>query len=124
VLAPVDWNLVFVVSVPFGLLGTIAVVAGRLEGDTLAMDAWVMSCRAFARRIEHQTLKVLFETTGAAHIDFSLVATARNGPLREFMVTLLGKEPQSDVRLTRSQFLTPSKQQASLRQPETCPTNG
>ena len=50
----------------FGPLGTIAVLAGRVEGDCLHVDTWVMSCRAFARRIEHQTLKMLFDSTGAS----------------------------------------------------------
>ena len=49
----------------FGPLGTIAVVAGAVHGKHLAIETWVMSCRAFARRIEHQTLKMLFESTGA-----------------------------------------------------------
>ena len=88
----------------FGPLGTIGVVAGQLGGRTLVIETWVMSCRAFARRIEHQTLKMLFETTGASEIDFRFTPTAKNGPLRDFFATLLGEEPQSEFRLTRSQF--------------------
>jgi FkbH-like protein len=88
----------------FGPLGTIAVVAGRLDGRTLMVDIWVMSCRAFARRIEHQTLKMLFETTGADEIEFRFTSTAKNGPLREFFATLLDCEPPADFRLDRSQF--------------------
>jgi FkbH-like protein len=89
----------------FGPLGTIAAVAGRLDGaKTLAVETWVMSCRAFARRIEHQTLKVLFDTTGASEMKFHFTPTAKNGPLREFFATLLGEEPQAEFRLTRQQF--------------------
>ena len=88
----------------FGPLGTIGVVAGQPGGRTLVIETWVMSCRAFARRIEHQTLKMLFETTGASEIDFRFTPTAKNGPLRDFFATLLGEEPQSEFRLTRSQF--------------------
>ena len=89
----------------FGPLGTIAAVAGRLDGEqTLAIETWVMSCRAFARRIEHQTLKVLFETTGAREIEFRFAPTAKNGPLREFFASLLGEEPQVEFHLTREQF--------------------
>ena len=88
----------------FGPLGTIAAIAGHTDGKRLTIDTWVMSCRAFARRIEHQTLKVLFQTTGASEIDFRLTPTAKNGPLRDFFATLLGEEPQSEFRLTRSQF--------------------
>lgn len=88
----------------FGPLGTIAAIAGHADGKGLTIDTWVMSCRAFARRIEHQTLKMLFQTTGASEIDFRFTPTAKNGPLRDFFATLLGEEPQSDFRLTRSQF--------------------
>jgi FkbH-like protein len=88
----------------FGPLGTIAVVAGRLNGRMLVVDTWVMSCRAFARRIEHQTLRMLFESTGAGEIEFRFTPTAKNGPLREFLATLLGSEPEADFRLVRSQF--------------------
>ena len=65
----------------FGPLGTIAVVAGQLDdAQTLVIETWVMSCRAFARRIEHQTLKMLFDTTGASQIEFRFTPTAKNGP--------------------------------------------
>ncbi len=89
----------------FGPLGTIAVVAGQLEGaQTLVIEAWVMSCRAFARRIEHQTLKMLLDTAGASQIEFRFTPTAKNGPTREFFATFLGEEPPSEFRLTRKQF--------------------
>ncbi len=89
----------------FGPLGTIAAVAGQLNGaKTLAIEAWVMSCRAFARRIEHQTLKMLFDSTDASEIEFRFTPTEKNGPLREFFATFLGEEPQSDFRLTHEQF--------------------
>jgi FkbH-like protein len=88
----------------FGPLGTIAAIAGHADGKRLTIETWVMSCRAFARRIEHQTLKILFETTGASEIGFRFTTTAKNGPLRDFFTTLLGEEPQSEFRLTRSQF--------------------
>ena len=89
----------------FGPLGTIAAVAGRLDGSqTFAVETWVMSCRAFARRIEHQTLKMLFDTTGASQVEFRFLPTAKNGPLREFFATFLSGEPQADFRLSRAQF--------------------
>jgi FkbH-like protein len=88
----------------FGPLGTIAVLAGRVDGDCFKVEAWVMSCRAFARRIEHQTLKLLFDTTGASAMQFGFIPTAKNGPTRDFFANLLGEEPQSEFRLTRLQF--------------------
>jgi FkbH-like protein len=88
----------------FGPLGTIAVLGGHLDGDCLNVEAWVMSCRAFARRIEHQTLKLLFECTGASAMKFGFAPTAKNGPTRDFFAGILGEEPQSEFRLMRSQF--------------------
>jgi len=88
----------------FGPLGTVAVVAGRQHEGRLAIDTWVMSCRAFARRIEHQTLRVLFDSTASRQIDFSFVPTARNAPLREFLATLLGDEPREAFSLSGPEF--------------------
>ena len=79
----------FVVAVDyldkFGRLGTIAVVTGRAAENELVVQRWVMSCRAFARRIEHATLRFLFDEfeASAARLDFR--PTERNGPLREFL---------------------------------------
>ena len=83
----------------FGPLGTIAVVAGAVHGKRLAIETWVMSCRAFARRIEQQTLKMLFESTGAEEVDFDFVPTAKNGPLQEFFAAVTGEQPTSGVPL-------------------------
>src|SRR5208283_5074174 len=88
----------------FGPLGTIAVIGGVMQGDLFAVETWVMSCRAFARRIEHQTLKVLFEGTGASAVDFDFTPTAKNSPLQEFFAALLGEKPLAAFQLRRVQF--------------------
>jgi FkbH-like protein len=88
----------------FGPLGKIAVIEGWREGDALHIGTWVMSCRAFARRIEHQCLKALFDHSGAAKMLFDFVPTAKNGPLREFLTSLTGTSPEGPVELTRQQF--------------------
>ena len=88
----------------FGPLGTIAVAVGHLRESHFELASWVMSCRAFARRIEHQTLKTLLETAGISEVVFDFTPTAKNGPLREFFAGLLGEEPTSEFHLARSQF--------------------
>ena len=88
----------------FGPLGTIAVVAGVVHGKQLAIETWVMSCRAFARRIEQQTLKMLFESTGAEEVDFDFVPTAKNSPLQEFFAAVTGEQPTAEFRMRRAQF--------------------
>ncbi len=67
----------------FGKLGKIAVLSGREEDGGFRLHVWVMSCRAFSRRIEHQCLKLLADRWGTIQMDFQ--PTARNGPLRSFL---------------------------------------
>ncbi len=88
----------------FGPLGKIAVLSGRRRGSTLAIESWVMSCRAFSRRIEYRCLEALFERFGVEWVEFAFEATPRNGPTQEFLATLLGRTPESGVLLSRSQF--------------------
>jgi FkbH-like protein len=89
----------------FGPLGKIAILAGRAEGHVVSVDAWVMSCRAFSRRVEHQCLRHLFARFGASQIRFDYAKTERNGPLQEFFATLLGSSlPGASLVLTRDEF--------------------
>ncbi len=90
----------------FGPLGKIAVVAGRcpIGSQVVMVDTWVMSCRAFSRRIEHRCLELLFHKFGAEKIVFDYEATARNGPLREFFTTMLDGPPQPGFGLMRDEF--------------------
>ena len=90
----------------FGPLGKIAVlVASPQCPRTLRVTHWVMSCRAFSRRIEHHTLDRLFEKTNADEIVFDFRPTPRNGPLQEFL-TAIGALPagESPCRITRAAF--------------------
>lgn len=88
----------------FGPLGKIAVLLGKIQGTTLRVDSWVMSCRAFSRRIEHQSLKQLFEKFGAQEICFDYQATPQNGPLQEFFAGLQGRPPDAGFRCSRGDF--------------------
>jgi FkbH-like protein len=89
----------------FGPLGTIAIVAGRVEGRTVTVDAWVMSCRSFSRRVEHQCLRDLFARFGADEIRLHYAKTERNGPLQAFLAGLLGTSlPGAGLVLTRAAF--------------------
>jgi len=88
----------------YGPLGKISAVLGRVDGKTVKIDSWVMSCRAFSRRIEHQTLKQIFEKFRAEEIVFEYLPTPRNAPLREFLMEMLGAEPQPGGSLSFAQF--------------------
>ncbi len=89
----------------FGKLGKIAVVAGRCAADEVHVDCWVMSCRAFSRRIEFQCLQGLFDRFGAERILLDFTETPRNSPLRDFLHTLFDSAPLgTPLVLSREQF--------------------
>jgi len=84
----------------FGPLGKIAVLQGQQRGRRLHLHVWVLSCRAFARRIEHQCLRMLFDRYAVDAIEFAFARTAKNGPLLEFLNAVSAAEGL----LTREQF--------------------
>jgi FkbH-like protein len=89
----------------FGPLGVIGVVAGKRAGETLEVSTWVMSCRAFSRRIEFHTLGCLFEAGGSPNIAFAFRPTERNQPLQEFFqaIEIGGAEAETKI-LARDRF--------------------
>jgi FkbH-like protein len=88
----------------FGPLGKIAVLGGRREEGVLFIDAWVMSCRAFSRRIEHRCLQAMFEQYAAEEIFFNFQPTPKNGPLRDFLASITGVIPEGPCSLKRALF--------------------
>jgi FkbH-like protein len=76
-----------------GALGTVGVVAGRI-GDTVEVAHWVLSCRAFSRRIEHHMLLDLFESLGRDELRLDYRPTERNRPFQE-LVRQLGGAPEA-----------------------------
>jgi len=85
----------------FGPLGKIAVLRGKQTVERIRIDTWVMSCRAFSRRIEYQCLSQLFQRFGAQEMSFDFISTPKNGPVRDFLSALAG-EPAA--ALTREAF--------------------
>jgi FkbH-like protein len=92
----------------YGPLGKIAVLAGRKVEKTITLSVWVMSCRAFSRRIEDRCLSELFQRYDIDQIEFEFVSTPRNGPIHDFLAGMLGAPPLLNSRLTRDQFMTRS----------------
>jgi FkbH-like protein len=88
----------------FGRLGKIMVLLGRSRGTTLSVDSWVMSCRAFSRRIEHACLDHLFKKFDVNSIEFDFASTDRNKPFRDFIAEFLDDQPTVPFRLTRDLF--------------------
>jgi FkbH-like protein len=89
----------------YGPLGKIAVLLGRVNEKKLHVAAWVMSCRAFSRRIEHHTLKRILDKFDADEAVFDFQATERNGPTQDFFLELAGQPPQPGLKVSRASFL-------------------
>jgi len=89
----------------YGPLGKIAVILGKVEDRKLNIYSWVMSCRAFSRRIEHHSLKHLFYKFNADEIAFDFQTTPRNGPTQDFFTELTGAALQPGVKVSRGAFL-------------------
>jgi len=88
----------------YGPLGKIAVFRGTIDGDVLHVNVWVMSCRAFARRIEHQCVRNMFDRFGVSRIALRFLPTERNGPLQDFLSAAAESRPSGTTLLTRAQF--------------------
>jgi FkbH-like protein len=88
----------------YGALGKIAVLMGTIHVGNVQLRSWVMSCRAFSRRIEHQCLRYLFDELGAERISFEYLPTARNGPMRDFLASLVGTPLDASVTLVKEDF--------------------
>jgi FkbH-like protein len=88
----------------YGQLGKIAVLGGRSDNSAFSVDFWVMSCRAFSRRIEHQCLRHLFTKFGISQISFDFTPTPRNTPMQEFATELLGAKPNGPFVVPQAAF--------------------
>lgn len=88
----------------FGPLGKIAVIMGYRDSNALRVTSWVMSCRAFARRVEHQCMRLLFEWSGAEQLILDYESTPRNTPFREFLSATTSGTLGSPVCIGRPDF--------------------
>lgn len=71
----------------FGDNGVVSVVMGRLDGEALDIELWLMSCRVLKRNMEHAMLDRLVEAArgaGARKLRGYYYKTAKNGMVRDF----------------------------------------
>jgi predicted enzyme involved in methoxymalonyl-ACP biosynthesis len=81
------------------------VLAGEHRADAFRADVWVLSCRAFSRRVEEALVASVFADPAVREIQFDYRATGRNGPTAHFLERLLGAVPADGwVAVTREQF--------------------
>ncbi len=88
----------------YGPLGKIAALAGTRQANGFHIETWVLSCRAFSRRIEHHMLREIFDTHAVDQVTVAYQPTERNGPSGEFFATLLDAAPAGPFVLDREQF--------------------
>ncbi|MFP6765728.1 MAG: HAD-IIIC family phosphatase [Planctomycetaceae bacterium] len=85
----------------FSPLGKISVLLGRRQNETISIDSWVLSCRAFSRRIEHAAIQALLNRTGCRRVTFQFEATDRNGPFQNTLHELTGEQPATGTVVLR-----------------------
>ena len=88
----------------YGPLGKVSVLAGRLAGRRLRVDTWVLSCRAFSRRIEWATLDFLFDRLKILDIAFAYAPTPKNHLVADFLRSLADEEPGTEACVTAERF--------------------
>jgi FkbH-like protein len=89
----------------FGPLGTIGVMAGRQAGDRFEIASWVLSCRAFSRKIEHHMLEFVFRQLNPAAVRLAFRPTERNRPFQQFLKSIGSyEEADGEMLLSREQF--------------------
>jgi FkbH-like protein len=88
----------------FGPLGKIAVLCGRHMDGAVDLSAWVMSCRAFSRRVEDRCLEILFDRFGVEKIRVRFEPTPKNGPTSEAFERYLQAKPAGKFELSHALF--------------------
>jgi FkbH-like protein len=88
----------------FGPLGKIAVLSGRHHDGVVELTAWVMSCRAFSRRIEDRCLEILFNKFAVDELRVQFEPTAKNGHTSEVFERYLDSKPAAAFSLSQAQF--------------------
>jgi predicted enzyme involved in methoxymalonyl-ACP biosynthesis len=90
----------------YGPLGKIAAMLGTVNKKQIEIDFWVMSCRAFSRRIEHKCLDYVFDKFAVETVSLDFQPTDRNRPLQEFLTGLLKTRPLPRCKIGRKTFIT------------------
>lgn len=90
----------------FGPLGRIAVISGLKCDGLCFIEDWVMSCRAFSRRIEFTTIRFLFSISKGQDLQFAYVPTERNSQIQAFLSQFFPAEIafENNLRLSSDAF--------------------
>jgi FkbH-like protein len=83
----------------FGDNGLISVMLGRVHGDLLEIDTWLMSCRVLKRGVERFLLNYLCELArerGLSHIKGEYIPTSKNDLVRNHYAELGFRNVETD----------------------------
>jgi FkbH-like protein len=101
---PSEYALTVAYEDKFGKLGRISVLIGRPQHRKLFVESWVLSCRAFSRRIEFHMLQHVFQKLALDEIVFDVEETPRNGPLMDFLRLFADGPVESKLVLHKDRF--------------------
>ncbi|MGS2810678.1 HAD-IIIC family phosphatase [Nocardia sp. MW-W600-9] len=85
----------------FGDYGLISVLALRVDGDSLRVTGWQLSCRALGRGVEERLLRWVAdraEALGCSTVRMTVDNTARNTPARRLAARLHGHDAHDDAQ--------------------------
>ncbi|MCF6312319.1 MAG: HAD-IIIC family phosphatase [Verrucomicrobiales bacterium] len=88
----------------FGKLGKIAVLIGTRNGSTLDVTSWILSCRAFSRRIEHLCLQILFDQLQFETVQLHYKKTDRNEPIARLIASFSQQPLSGKITLEKKTF--------------------
>ena len=83
----------------FGDYGLVGFAIARRDGDRLAVDTFLLSCRVLGRGVEHRVIARLGELArerGLAALQVRSIPTAKNIPARDFAEAALGAYKTDD----------------------------
>jgi FkbH-like protein len=82
----------------FGDYGLVGAVFCQVNGDALAIDDFLLSCRALGRGVEHRLAARLGEMAqqrGLSYVEFSYIESSKNQPAFDFLSSLSGPVPKT-----------------------------
>jgi FkbH-like protein len=87
-----------------GPLGVIGAMVAAPRNEAVEVSAWVLSCRAFSRRVEYRMLRALFDRFRARTVSVVYTPTARNARVREFLAAFADVGERDTVHVPRERF--------------------
>jgi FkbH-like protein len=101
--------LVVKVKDRFGEYGLTGAILFRVEGETLIIDSFLLSCRVLGRGVEHVIMSYLGKRAGGRFVEATLKKSGKNQPALQFL-RAIGADYERDLK-----FRFPSEYLADLK---------